>query len=159
MQEIFLKVFPRVFKKKCNFLLSAAKPVFRKNGIKSWSGLPRAKFLATPCVLTESSSKMILGSGGLRSVIFGLFFDFRSQKFRPLRKKRVFREVDFFEKTTKTTVLFFRGALIFSKKKRTTVTNLPFKYKSRRRNIRGVIVPQKSVILLTQHGRTVRKNV
>ena len=55
------------------------------------------------------------------------FFDFRSQKFRPLRKNGVFRGVDFFEKTTKTTVLFFRGALLFSQKKRTNVTNLPFK--------------------------------
>ena len=60
-------------------------------------------------------------------MIFSSFFDFRSQKFRPLGKKRVFREVDFFEKTTKTTVLFFRGALIFSTKKRTNVTNVPFK--------------------------------
>ena len=70
---------------------------------------------------------MILGSVGLLLVIFGLFFDFRSQKFRPLGKNGVFREVDFFEKTTKTTVLFFRGVLIFSQKKLTNVTNLPFK--------------------------------
>ena len=43
---------------------------------------PRQKFLATSGVLTESSSKMILGSGGLRSVIFGRFCDFRSPKFQ-----------------------------------------------------------------------------
>ena len=119
--------FSLEFSKKCHFLLLAAKPVFRKNGLKSWSGGSRPKFLATPCVLTESSSKMILGSGAPRSTILSLFFENWYQKFLPSGKKRVFWEVDFFDKTTKTTVLFFQGALIFFQKQLVNVTHLPFK--------------------------------
>ena len=58
---------------------------------------------------------------------FWPFFRFSISEISTTWEKRCFREVDFFEKTTKTTVLFFRGALIFSQKKRTNVTNLPFK--------------------------------
>ena len=114
----FETIFPVVFPEN-----ALAQTGFSKKMVRGG----RPKFLATPCVLTESSSKMILGSGALQSAILSFFLDFRSQKFRPLGKKRVFREVDFFEKTTKTTVLFFRGALIFSQKKRVYLTGFRFK--------------------------------
>ena len=50
-----------------------AKTGFSKKWHKIMVRGSRPKFLATPCFLTEISSKMILGSGGLRSVIFSDF--------------------------------------------------------------------------------------
>ena len=51
-------IFSRASSKKC-----CRKTGFSKNGLKSWSGGLRTKFLAISCVLTESSSKIILRWG------------------------------------------------------------------------------------------------
>ena len=107
----FLQCFPWNFQEKSHFLLSAPKPVSPKNGIKSWSGGLRPKFLAIPCDLTESSSKMILGSEG--DQWFLPFFRFSISEISTTSEKKCFREVHFVEKTT---VLFFWCAPIVSNK-------------------------------------------
>ena len=83
--KISFSVFPRLFKENVIFLLFFTKRFFEKVVYNRGQG-PRQKFLATPGVLTVSSSKMILGSGGFRSVIFGLFSIFDLRNFDHLGK-------------------------------------------------------------------------
>ena len=92
------------------------KNVFSKKGHKIPMRRPPTEISGDPDFFYRNLLKKNFEVGGPLSTIWGLYFKSRNPKFLSTRKKRVFRGVDFFEKTTKTTVLFFRGALVFSQK-------------------------------------------
>ena len=64
-------------------------------------------------------------------------------------KKRVFFVADFFETATKTTVLFFRGALIDFQKKLTNSTKFQFKFEVIRQCTPGVVQIHNQAFILT----------
>ena len=144
--KISLSVFPRLLKK-MSFFAAFAQNDFLKKWPKIMRRRPPTEISGYPIFFKRKFSQNDFGVGGPPISDLWPFFRFSIWKISTTSEKTFV--ANFFDTATKTTVLFFRGALIFLQKKLTNPTNFQFKFEVIRRCTLGVVQIHNRAFILT----------